>query len=175
VYNKSARRELAVAQIEQAKGRHALPNLVRSRNVTATPAVIPDAPGLDLYPTPLAATTPAELMDVLRLYWVWAGRPSYRVMAHQCGLRFAAATLHAALHSNQLPSFVMIQTIITACGGSSEHLRDFATAWRRLEMSREQIATTSRLPQRLFPKPGCLVLVESKSLVKEDSSDDDDR
>jgi hypothetical protein len=36
-------------------------------------------------------------METMRMYRIWAGKPSYRVMEHQCGRRFAASTIHIAL------------------------------------------------------------------------------
>ncbi len=106
---------------------------------TATP-VVPDMPGLSLCPDPSSAQTPEAFMDTLRMYRIWAGKPSYRVMEHQCARRFAASTIHAALKSNDLPSLEMVQAIITGCRGSDQHRHAFASAWRRLVMPQPDIA-----------------------------------
>ena len=89
-------------------------------------------------------------MDILRMYRIWAGKPSYRVMEHQCARRFAASTIHAALKSNDLPSLEMVQAIITGCRGSDQHRHAFASAWRRLVMPQPDVAY--RPPSRaLYP------------------------
>jgi hypothetical protein len=105
---------------------------------TAAP-VVPDPPGQNLCPDPGIARTPAEFMHIFRTYRKWAGEPSYRVMENvmknQCGQRFAASTIHAALKSDRLPTLPMVQAVIAACGGSDAHQQTFAAAWRRLAMS----------------------------------------
>ena len=106
---------------------------------TATP-VVPDIPGLSLCPDPSSAQAPEAFMDTLRMYRIWAGKPSYRVMEHQCARRFAASTIHAALKSNDLPSLEMVQAIITGCRGSDQHRHAFASAWRRLVMPQPDAA-----------------------------------
>jgi len=116
---------------------------------TATPAV-PDAPGLNLCPDPDTAQTSAEFMDTLRMYRIWAGKPSYRTMEHQCARSFAASTIHAALKSNDLPNLKMVEAIVTACGGSDEHQQKFASAWRRLVMLPQDAANPSR-SRNLYP------------------------
>lgn len=125
-----ARRELDLAQYERQAAR---------RMLLAAPDVgnedlIPDLAGSDMCPNPVTARTAAEFLTMLRMYHIWAGKPSYRAMARQCGQRFAASTIHAALHSDKLPSLAMVQAIVRACGGGEEHQQSFASAWRGLEM-----------------------------------------
>jgi len=92
-------------------------------------------PGFDLCPDPAAALTPADLTGALRRYRVWAGEPSYRVMAARTRHVCAASTLHAALNSQQLPPLATVQAIVTACGGTPEHYQAFTTAWRRIRLA----------------------------------------
>jgi hypothetical protein len=129
---RDARRELAQLSYEMDQEKRKRRNSARSAQ--ATFPVVPDTPGLDLCPDPSAAQTPAQYMETLRGYHVWAGKPSYRAVRDQCGSRFATSTIHAALRSDELPGLPMIQAIITGCGGSDAHQRLFATAWRRLVM-----------------------------------------
>ena len=108
--------------------------------------VIPDAPGADLCPDPSAVTTPAEFMDVVREYRLWAGNPSLRRMQSQCGNRFAASTLCTALKGSELPSQDMTDAIIVGCGGRPEDRKAFATAWRRLAFSQRHADEQARGP-----------------------------
>lgn len=96
------------------------------------PLAIDDLPDQKLRPDPGKARTAAEFLCCLRDYRVWAGNPSYRVMSRQCGHRFAASTICTALRSRTVPSLEMVLAIISACGGSEQHQREFASAWRRL-------------------------------------------
>jgi hypothetical protein len=86
-------------------------------------------------------------MDTLRMYRIWAGNPSYRVMQLRCSNRFAASTICTALRSDELPTQDMVRAIITACGGPDEHLHAFVSAWRRLKMPGQ---ATGQLPS---PRP----------------------
>lgn len=137
--NKQAQAELALARREryQALRERAIEQEARpSHRQKASPGpIVPDAPGAQFCPDPQSATTADELMDALRSFWVWAGRPSYRAMARQCGNRYAASTLHGALHSTRLPSLDVLLAIVLGCGGTPEHRQAFATAWRQFQMS----------------------------------------
>lgn len=105
--------------------------------------VVPDAAGMNLCPDPSIARTHEEFMDALRRYYIWAGKPSYRVMSGKCS-RFAASTIHSALKGNKLPRLEMVQAIIASCGGTNEHRNAFATAWRRLALPQQEAAHPSR-------------------------------
>jgi hypothetical protein len=98
------------------------------------PVLPADTAGHDLKPDPLAARTPAELVDALRSYRVWAGEPSFRDMANQAGQVVAASTLCTALKNDGLPPLKVVVAIVTGCGGSTEDQERFATAWRRLRL-----------------------------------------
>jgi hypothetical protein len=101
------------------------------------PRAVADAPGHDLCPDPLTARTAAELTAALRRYRIWAGEPSYREMARLCGGKIGASTLNTALRSDELPALPVVLAVITACGGSEEDQRGFATAWRELRLAQE--------------------------------------
>ena len=132
-----ARRHLSVAPYS---ARH------RKQDSDATArSVIPDMPGSDWCPDPGGIQTAAEFMDALRRYRLWAGNPSFRAMQRQCGHRFAASTMCAAMQGDGLPSLDMADAIIVACGGRQEHRQAFATAWRSLVLSRHD-ASSGRRP-----------------------------
>lgn len=136
--NRQAQAELDLARREryQARRERAIGLEARSshRPKTALGPIVPDAPGAQFCPDPQSATTAEELTDALRSFWVWAGRPSYRAMARQCGNRYAASTLHGALRSSKLPSLDVLLAIVLGCGGGPGHRQAFATAWRQLQM-----------------------------------------
>jgi hypothetical protein len=142
-----AQRELSMAQYEwgQARRRRETP-----APYSAAAPVIPDVPGFSLCPNPEDAETPAQFMDALRMYRIWAGKPSYRVMQRQCNNRFAASTIYTALRGDDLPSLDMVQAIIIACGGPDEHRHGFVQAWRRLKMA-EQAVGQPPLKRPLYP------------------------
>ena len=140
-----ARKELIVVHHEYDELNRRLEDLSRSRYypVAAAP-MVPDAPGLSLCPDAGAAHTPAEFMDALRTYRIWAGQPSYRVMENvvrnQCSRHYASSTLHAALTGSELPALPLVQAVIVACGGSDAHQQMFTSAWRRLTMPQTDAA-----------------------------------
>jgi hypothetical protein len=137
-----ARRDSA-ALYERYQARHRR----RSPDPAARP-VIPDLPGLSLCPDPRSIQTPAELMDALRTYRIWAGKPSFRVMERQCGRSFAASTLCTALQGNDLPSMSMVQAIIAACGGPEKDQVAFTSAWRRITLpGRDAGQSAAKLPR----------------------------
>jgi hypothetical protein len=141
------RKELAWAQRERLQAQRDRLSQPQHSDTAPDPVVL-DAPGSELCPNPAAARTPAELMEALRTYRIWAGEPSYRAMERQCGRRFAASTLHTALHSDDLPGLQIVQAIITACGGSIEHRQAFASAWRRLKMPQHSACEPAVQPPR---------------------------
>lgn len=133
---REVRRELALALNEWEQLHRRLQNVGPYPEAAAP--VVPDVPGLNLFPDPGRAQTPSEFMDRLRTYRKWAGEPSFRAMEHiirkQRGQHFAASTINTALRSDDLPSLQKVQAIVTACGGSDAHQQMFTTAWRRLAM-----------------------------------------
>lgn len=128
-----ARRERIQAQRERELGRQDR----SARRLRASGPIVADAPGVRFCPDPQSAATDAELMGALRAFWMWAGRPSYRMMAQQCGNRYAASTLHGALRSDKLPGLDMLLAIVIGCRGAPEHQQAFATAWRQIQMRKQ--------------------------------------
>jgi hypothetical protein len=127
------------------------------------PAMIGDAPGFDLCPDPLTATSAAELIEALRQFRIWAGEPSLREMARASGHAIGVSTMSTALSGSKLPGLRILLTIVSACGGSHDHQQAFATAWRMLRMNHTQIrdpatssqSTPSRTSQpRTAPRSG---------------------
>jgi hypothetical protein len=140
---REARRELILVHHEWDQLHRRLAN--QGRYPVAAAPVVPDAPGQNFCPDPEAAQTPAEYMDTLRTYRIWAGKPSYRAMEsvikNQRSQHFASSTLHAALKSDELPALPLVQAVVTACGGSDAHQQKFTTAWRRLTMPQPDCAS----------------------------------
>jgi hypothetical protein len=135
-----ARRELALASYERLEARRRLLSASSSASsyASAPQPIVADMHGLSLCPDPTAARTVPEFIDVLRMYHVWAGKPSYRDMRRRINNRFGASTLHNALHSDKLPSLEMVQAIISACRGTEEHQRAYAAAWRLIAMGNDR-------------------------------------
>jgi hypothetical protein len=149
--SEQARRELAMAHYEW--GQASRMRQSSGRYLDSPTPVVPDVPGLNLCPDPSTARTVTDFIETLRMYRIWAGKPSYRAMEHQCGRCFAASTIHSALNGRELPSHNMVQAIITACGGSDEHREAFVSAWRRLAMPQDDAAHLQR-PHNLYPISG---------------------
>jgi hypothetical protein len=99
----SAGRDATRAEAARAEAARAAEAAARKRAQPTWEAVT-DAVGHDLCPDPLIAQTPAELVDALRRFRVWAGEPSFRQMAANSRQRAAASTLCAALSSKALPA-----------------------------------------------------------------------
>ncbi len=110
--------------------------ITRNRARTLGP-IIPDVAGQELCPDPLTAATAEELQAVLRQFWIWSGRPSYRSMARHIGRRYSPSTLHSALNATSPPSFDKLLAIVEGCSGTTTHQQAFATAWRKLHMRRD--------------------------------------
>jgi hypothetical protein len=146
---REAWRELVLMQHEWEQLNRQLPNPGRYPD-TAAPVVL-DPPGQNRCPDPRAARTPAEFVAILSTYRHWAGAPSFRAMENviknQCGQRYAASTLHAALKSDRLPALPLVQAVITACGGSDRHQQMFTVAWRQLSMPQHDDAEQSMAGQ----------------------------
>lgn len=112
------------------------PNPGRHRSAAGNE--ISDAPGFDLKPDPLAATTPAEFVQALWQYKAWFGDPSWRKMAEQAGQAVVHSTMYTAMNSDALPKLEVVKAIIIGCGGGEDDLRLFTSAWRRLDAARTQ-------------------------------------
>ncbi|CAM3665137.1 hypothetical protein GCM10009799_38240 [Nocardiopsis rhodophaea] len=97
-----------------------------------------DVEGFDLRPDPLQANTPSEFVEAMRRYRRWAGNPSYRTMATNCGYTCSAAAFHTALKSDELPKFTQLNAFVIACGGDESEFQRWATAWRKLDQDRQE-------------------------------------
>lgn len=115
------------------------------------PEPVPDAPGYDLKPDPLAAWTPAELVAALAGYREWAGNPSYRGMAQACRQRASAATLQRVLHGESLPRLEHVIAVIEGCGGSIADQERYMLAWRKISLGAHPDAQVIHLNSRRTP------------------------
>jgi hypothetical protein len=111
-------------------------NVVREgecKLATLPPWYVPDVEGTDLRPDPDAITTVPGLVAAMRRYRIWAGGPSFRVLAARCRQRVSASAFCAALGSQRkLPSRELVRDFVGACGVTEEYLERFDRAWRRL-------------------------------------------
>lgn len=110
-----------------------------------------DLPGYVLKPDPLSARTPAEFVELLKQYRIWAGEPSYREIVRRARKAFGASTLCEALKSSHLPPEKLVRAFVWACSASEEDLQAWTTAWRRLRMKHqrpqnEALAAVTALP-----------------------------
>jgi hypothetical protein len=123
------------SQVERLRRRGRL-DRPRSADRLQVTGPLADVPGYgpDLYPDPLEARTASEFISMLREYRIWAGEPSFRVMATRTGK--PPSTLSAALNGAALPAMDTVTAIITGCHGSIEDQRRFMTAWRRIRLGR---------------------------------------
>lgn len=122
-------RLMAIA-LGPSHGRHRMQGT--GAEVLTRPEPVRDVPGYDLKPNPLTATTSGQFVNVLREYRVWAGKPSFRLMAARAQQFVAHSTMCVALNSSDLPALKVVTAIIVGCGGSSEDQETFVTAWRRI-------------------------------------------
>lgn len=148
--------EIERREFRAALGSAGVPGPARGKGVRAVHrrapgAVLPDL-NAALRPDPASASGPAQFMELLRQFRVWAGRPSYRDMAAR-DQRFTASALHAALGRDLLPRrHDVIDAIVAGCGGSDEDRQMWATAWRRLAMQTASGAETTEA----LTSPGAL-------------------
>ena len=158
--------EAKLAQAEAAARARA----VRPRPRRAPPCG--DAAGHDLRPDPLAARTGAELMETLRQFREWAGRPPYREMAARCGHRAGVSTMNTALRRDELPDRLwLLDAIVEGCGGTEEDRAGFSTAWRMLtgntsaeageRGARRRATAQGRQALRALPPPDGSVIGET--------------
>lgn len=121
-----------LGQSEETAGRH------RTTGDQAISQQIADAADFDLRPNPLAATTPAEYIEVLWQYKAWSGDPSWRTMAKQSGQVVVHSTMYAAMNGGVLPKLDVVKAIIIGCGGGEDDVSVFVMAWRRIATGRVQ-------------------------------------
>ncbi|MDH2426449.1 hypothetical protein [Sphaerisporangium sp. TRM90804] len=108
--------------------------------------MIADVNGHDIKPDPLQANTLEELADLLRAFWEWAGRPSYRDVARASGNTFSNGTAGKVLAgpSCRAPfKLEYVQGCIRGCGGDEEEVRRWTTAWRKVSNGRPSLTLTT--------------------------------
>lgn len=115
---------------------HRYPGRHRSQRGKVPARQVADARGFDLRPDPLSARSAAEFIAALWKYKAWSGDPSWRQMATAAGQAVVHSTMHAAMNGETLPKLDVVKAIIIGCGGGTEDLSAFATAWRRLDATR---------------------------------------
>jgi hypothetical protein len=131
-------RKLYQQVAEQLESADPNPGRHRSSAGNEISSQIGDAPGFDLKPDPLAATTPAEFIQALWQFKAWFGDPSWRKMAKRAGQAAVHSTMYTAMKGDVLPKLEVVKAIIIGCGGGEDDLRLFASAWRRLDAARTQ-------------------------------------
>lgn len=99
--------------------------------MTLPPWYVPDPEGTDLRPDPDAVTTAAELLTAMRLYRIWSGNPTFRVLAARCRNRVSAPAFGSALAGDRLPPLKVVQNFTAACGATPEYYARFESAWQR--------------------------------------------
>lgn len=101
------------------------------------PAVVPDAPGHDHQPDPLAATSVAEFVELLRKLHVWAGEVSLRELARRSPESISHSTFGEMLNTpSKLPTQRTVQLFVHALGCDKEEVQRWVTAWRQLRFKR---------------------------------------
>jgi len=150
VHELAARARLA-RELAAGPGAARGPRPPRSRRARAA---VSDIAGENLRPDPAAAQSPAEVIEALRQFRAWAGRPSFRDMAARSGQRAGASTMWKALRAKELPARLeVIDAIVEGCGGSEQDRQRFATAWRRLTMATSAGQAPGPGPPRLRAVP----------------------
>ena len=99
---------------------------------------VPDAPGYDLKPDLDAVQTFADLTAALRDFRIWAGEPSYRKMAADCGQLLSSTAIYRALHSDRPVTATAVQAAIRGCGGTEEDEARFVRAWMRVNTATKE-------------------------------------
>jgi hypothetical protein len=102
--------------------------------------LIEDVSGHNLKPDPLRASSPEELGDLLREFWLWAGKPSLRDVAKDSGGAFSHGTISKLLlETSEHPPplrLIYVQGCIRGCRGDQEEIRRWTTAWRMVHLPR---------------------------------------
>jgi hypothetical protein len=107
---------------------------------------IPDPEGEDLRPDPDAATTVADLVWTMRAYRVWAGNASLQTLAVRCRHQVSKSTFQRVLAGEALPTLLVLQSFMDACGATPGYRERFERAWRRLDAERARPAASGRAP-----------------------------
>jgi hypothetical protein len=102
-----------------------------------------DLPGFNLKPDPLQARRPADLIQALREYRIWAGDISLRAMASRSGHVASASAIcvalsDAAVARDELPRLSVLMAVIVGCGGDASDQAAWSTAWRLIRLGRSR-------------------------------------
>jgi len=68
-------------------------------------------------PSPFDARSPEDFIDLLHQVRMWAGEPSWRVLAGKMGV--PTSTLHSMLHRDTLPAAGLLKRFLHACGADN--------------------------------------------------------
>ena len=69
-------------------------------------------------PSPFDARSPEDFIDLLHQVRMWAGEPSWRVLAGKMDV--PTSTLHSMLHRDKLPPTGLLRRFLRACGVDSD-------------------------------------------------------
>lgn len=107
------------------------------------PRVIPDLPGRGCKPDPLAVTTTDEFVKRLGELHVWAGEPSLRELARNCGGAIAHSTFSTMLtNPRRLPQHRTVVMFLRALGCGEDDVQAWTTVWREIRFKRRTTAST---------------------------------
>ncbi|MEU8347687.1 hypothetical protein AB0C74_38820 [Spirillospora sp. NPDC048832] len=102
------------------------------------PTVVPDTPGANHQPDPMAATSVGEYVESLRRLHVWAGEVSLRELARRSPESIAHSTFGAMLNTpSRLPAQRTVQLFVRALGCDEHEVQRWVTAWRDLRFKRQ--------------------------------------
>ncbi|HEY7274970.1 MAG TPA: helix-turn-helix transcriptional regulator [Trebonia sp.] len=86
-------------------------------------------------PDPSAVRTVDDFFGALRQLRFWGGNPSYRTMSDRIGGVFTPQAMQAVVSGDVRPDLELLAAVVTACGGSEEDEKGFATALRRISLA----------------------------------------
>ena len=119
---------------EHVTAAHELFDSVHARGLVAErkarASAVSAEPPAEGRPDPAGARTEAELLALMRGYRIWAGRPSYEVMASEVEGRYVKSTLSKADKGPSLPTFNVYTAYLEGCGARGEELEGWRDAWR---------------------------------------------
>ncbi|MGP3920562.1 hypothetical protein [Nonomuraea sp. 10N515B] len=130
---------------------------VPQRPAARAEPVIPDAPGFSLKPDPFSAQSVAELEELARQFWRWAGEPSSREVAKRSQKTFSHATIAKFLYDRPgQPVLKMhyLLGLIRGCGGDAEEQQRWVTAWRLLQQQASTAPHGARTLRSVASEPG---------------------
>lgn len=118
-----------------------------------SPEQVDDPDGYHLKPDPLTAHSLSELEELLRMLWIWAGRPSARRLASGSDGAFSHATVSKLIYNNPGKPELKLRYVlgfVRACGAGKDEQTRWVTAWRTLT-GRAGSASTPSSQESLEP------------------------